>query len=106
MSDQPISIDTSFFDYELNAAIDKMSKGQFQDAITLYTKKFQNEKNMQKKEYAVEQLAACYREIDSTTSGGTAKEKEFIDFLIKVFALVFLNQVNFMEKLLNWKAFS
>ena len=83
VSDQPISIDTSFFDYELNAAIDKMSKGQFQDAITLYTKKFQNEKNIQKKEYAVEQLAACYREIDSTTSGGTAKEKEFIDFLNK-----------------------
>ncbi|MFZ0452729.1 MAG: right-handed parallel beta-helix repeat-containing protein [Ignavibacteriaceae bacterium] len=70
-------------DSELDDALDNMMKGDFLKAITLYTKKFQSEKDINKRRYILEQLATCYREVDSTITGRKAKEEEFIGFINK-----------------------
>ncbi len=65
---------TPVFDAEFGAALDDINKGKYDDAIIKYTQKYKKEKSYNKKQYALTQLAECYR---------LAKHTDFVDFLDK-----------------------
>lgn len=78
---QGVSGDTTVFDSDFEAALDQMEANNFQDAIAMYAKKYEKETNLLKKLYALEQLATCSMEVDSTTAGRAYAEQKFIAFL-------------------------
>ncbi len=77
------AVDTTFFDSELAAAVAKLSEGKHKEAVPLFEQKFKNEKNTTKKRYVLEQLAECYRGLDSTSTGKAISAEAFIRFLKK-----------------------